>query len=198
MWATISAEGTDTFDALSRGYAYTFQQPLRYLFYALVAILFGALCWTLVSLFADGVVQLSYWAVGWGADDFRVYNIHLATQGEGDPQGALWFGASLIGFFNMLVYSVAVGFGFSFFWCAATAIYLLLRQDVDQTEFDEVYMEHEEVRYGLPPLVKDTAGVPAVPPKPESPEAAPSNEQGDGQPAAESGDEQASPNSELR
>ena len=34
MWATISSEGTDSFDALSRSYAYVFQRPLHYLFYA--------------------------------------------------------------------------------------------------------------------------------------------------------------------
>ena len=33
MWATISAEGTDSFDALSRSYAYLFQRPLHYSFY---------------------------------------------------------------------------------------------------------------------------------------------------------------------
>ena len=31
MWATISVEGTDSFDALNRTYAYVFQRPLRYL-----------------------------------------------------------------------------------------------------------------------------------------------------------------------
>jgi len=37
----------DSFDALSRSYAYVFQRPLHYLFYALVAAVFGALagCW---------------------------------------------------------------------------------------------------------------------------------------------------------
>ena len=37
MWATISVEGTDSFDALSRTYAYVFQKPLRYLLYIIVA-----------------------------------------------------------------------------------------------------------------------------------------------------------------
>ena len=37
MWATISAEGTDAFDALSRSYAYTYQRPLLYTLYALAA-----------------------------------------------------------------------------------------------------------------------------------------------------------------
>ena len=49
MWATISAEGTDSFDALSRCYAYVFQRPLHYLFYAAVAAVIGYLGWLVVS-----------------------------------------------------------------------------------------------------------------------------------------------------
>src|SRR5262249_19069875 len=35
MWATVSVEGTDAFDALSRSYAYTYQRPLKLLWYVL-------------------------------------------------------------------------------------------------------------------------------------------------------------------
>src|SRR5262249_40031106 len=38
MWSTISTEGNDSFDALSRSYSYVFQRPLQYLFYAAVAV----------------------------------------------------------------------------------------------------------------------------------------------------------------
>ena len=43
IWPTISTEGTDSFDGLSRSYSYTFQRPLVYLFFVLVAGLLGAL-----------------------------------------------------------------------------------------------------------------------------------------------------------
>ena len=65
MWATISTEGTDSFDALSRSYAYVFQRPLRYLFYVLVAAVLGWLGWLLVSTFVAALVGLSSWAAGW-------------------------------------------------------------------------------------------------------------------------------------
>ena len=35
MWATVSVEGTDAFDALSRSYAYMYHRPWRLLWYAL-------------------------------------------------------------------------------------------------------------------------------------------------------------------
>ena len=62
MWATISTEETDSFDALSRSYAYVFQRPLHYLFYAFVAGVVGWLGWLLVANFAAGVIF--GWAIG--------------------------------------------------------------------------------------------------------------------------------------
>ena len=40
MWSTIATEGSDAFDAVSRSYAYTFQRPLHYLAYAVLAGVF--------------------------------------------------------------------------------------------------------------------------------------------------------------
>ncbi len=68
MWATISVEGTDSFDALNRTYAYVFQRPLRYFFYAIVAAVIGWLGWIVVENFAASVIWLASWAASWGAD----------------------------------------------------------------------------------------------------------------------------------
>ena len=43
MAPTVSTEGTDTFDALSRSYAYVYQRPLAYLLYAVAATIIGIL-----------------------------------------------------------------------------------------------------------------------------------------------------------
>jgi hypothetical protein len=67
--------------------------------------------------------------------------------------------AELMYFFSGCVRSIPTAFMYSFFWCAATMIYLLLRRDEDQTEIDEVYLEEEQETYGLPPLRTDAAGV---------------------------------------
>jgi hypothetical protein len=74
-------------------------------------------------------------------------------------------GSHCLNLYAGLVRSVATGFGYSLFWCLAAAIYLLLRRDVDQTEFDEVFVEQEDLAYELPPLPADPAGVPGVPEK---------------------------------
>ncbi|HPP52331.1 MAG TPA: hypothetical protein PK777_05210 [Thermoguttaceae bacterium] len=169
MWTTISAEGTDCFDALSRSYAYVFQRPLRYLFYAVVAGVLGALGWVLVSQFAAGVIQLTYWSAGWGMGGDAVAYIR---QTEFGPVGRI--GALLIRFWVDCVKLAAFSYLVAYFWAAASAIYLLLRYDVDATEMDEVYLEEEEEQpgYGMPPLKSDVSAGPAGP-EPTGPASAP-------------------------
>src|SRR5262249_39790436 len=43
MYATISTEGSDSFDALSRSYSYVLTNPWHYIWYALVALTYGAI-----------------------------------------------------------------------------------------------------------------------------------------------------------
>jgi len=181
MWATVSAEGEDCFDALSRSHQYVFHRPLHYLFYALVAVVLGWLGWLVVSNFAAGVIALTNWAADWGADTSR----WLAVAGTGGRRLELLlsenaeigsvgrFGAGLILFWCGCVKMLAVGFLYSYFWTASTCIYFLLRRDADATELDEVFLDEEEDEptYGLPPLETDDAGAPVVaddtvPPRP--------------------------------
>ena len=102
------------------------------------------------------MILLSDWAVSWGAGNARLNEIAQADSGVA---GA---GNTIIQLCQGLVYTVATAFRYSFFWCAAAAIYLLLRRSVDHTEMDNVYMEDEPQRYGLPALSRDAAGVPGV------------------------------------
>ncbi|MFH0963408.1 MAG: hypothetical protein V2A58_05285 [Planctomycetota bacterium] len=51
MWPTISAEGSDSFDALSRAYSYVFSRPWKYIWYNLVVVLYALACIVFVSLF---------------------------------------------------------------------------------------------------------------------------------------------------
>jgi hypothetical protein len=47
---------------------------------------------------------------------------------------------------------VVTAFGFSFFWTASSAIYLLLRRDVDHTLFDMIDMDAPVPAKPLPQL----------------------------------------------
>ncbi len=166
MWPTISAEGTDSFDALSRSYSYTYQRPVHYLFYAAVAGILGMLAWIVVIIFANGVISYSYWAASWGSGGGRIQDIRSYAEGlfppPPDTTAIMRWGVLAIGFWVDVVKTVAVGFLFSYFWSAATYIYFLLRQSVDATEMDEVAVEEEPESYGLPPMANEPGGTPQV------------------------------------
>lgn len=161
MWSTISTEGTDAFDALSRAYAYVYQRPLHYLFYAVVAMVLGSLGYFVVNLFANGVACFTIWAASWGMSDELLGPIHSYLAGGGSAE--LGWGASLIVFWVQCVKLIATGYLASYFWTATTAIYLLLRRDVDATEMNEVYLTDEEETYSLPSLTTNDAGETAAP-----------------------------------
>jgi hypothetical protein len=162
MWGTISTEGTDSFDGLSRSYAYI-QRPLHYLFYAAVAGFIGWLGWLLVREFASSVVWMGYWAAGWGSGVERLNSIR-GVEGSVPLTGVAWFGAKVIHFFVGCVKLLAVGYLFSYFWSASAAIYLQLRRDVDTTETDEVFLDADatEPSPELPAITTDQAGAPVV------------------------------------
>jgi len=148
MWATISVEGTDSFDALNRTYAYVFQRPIRYLFYVVVAAVVGWLGWFVAENFAASVIWCASWATGWGSG--ALSSAPTAT--------------SIIAFWGGWVKLLAIGYGFSYFAVASTAIYYLLRRDVDARETDEVFLDADasEEKFGLPTLQKDAEGAPEI------------------------------------
>ncbi len=68
MWATVSVEGTDAFDALSRSFAYTYHRPFRLLWYVLFATLLAVISMFVVKLFAASAIALGDWSIDWGLD----------------------------------------------------------------------------------------------------------------------------------
>jgi hypothetical protein len=69
MWATISVEGTDAFDAISRSYAYTYQRPWRLLWYVLFVGILAIVSMFVVKVFASTAIALGDWSVDWGLDE---------------------------------------------------------------------------------------------------------------------------------
>jgi hypothetical protein len=188
MCATISTEGSDNFDALSRSYSYIYQSPWHFLWYSVLAVVYGAVLIFFVGFVSSLAVYLGKWGVGQGVlaekrnpsnlfvyapesyhwrdqllQDAKIDGQDVVVNGEIDtvrynrllgndpaytgddilsPLNKL--GAVLVGFWVTLFFLLVIGFGYSYFWCASTIIYLLMRRRVDDTEFDEVYLEEEE------------------------------------------------------
>ncbi len=63
MSATVSAEGTDSWEAVSRSYSYVYQKPWHFIWYALVAIAYGAVIVFFVGFMGSLAVYLAKWGV---------------------------------------------------------------------------------------------------------------------------------------
>ena len=156
MWAAISAEGTDSFGALSHSYSYAYQRPFHYLLYVVAAAFIGTLGWYVVWLFAGLTVALAQWGISWGSGAERL--LEIVDRADMNPLGNA--GTALVQFWNGAIVTLALAFAFSYFWSASTIIYVLLRQQVDNTEIDAVHMPEEQQLHSLPPLKTGADGVP--------------------------------------
>jgi hypothetical protein len=56
LFPAVSAEGSDSFDAISRAYSYIYTKPWRYLWYELVGKAYGIACAAFIVLFTAGVL----------------------------------------------------------------------------------------------------------------------------------------------
>lgn len=189
MWPTIAVEGSDSFDAMSRSYSYVFSRPWKAAFYALVASIYGAITYLFLWFFVWLLFRLARFFVGLGM-------IWTDRPGTGSPDGTridvLW---PMPGFdtfmrappaFGPLYWDDTWGYGLTMFWvgltvlllcsflvsfylCASTIIYYLLRRDVDATDLEDVYSEEGPEEE----LVPGTTTAPEAAPAPAaaSPEA---------------------------
>jgi hypothetical protein len=194
MWATVSVEGTDAFDALSRSYAYVYHRPWRLLWYAIFALFLAVVSMFVVKVFASSSIALANWSVDWGLDDVTMHKVVSpdAPLAAPEPKLNLAPGAnapvditipgddapaepelpptlsatkSIIAFWKSGVALLVAGYQAGFLWVAAVGIYLLLRRDIDGVQTGEVFVDQAE-EYGMPPLTDDPAtGVPEVSPR---------------------------------
>ncbi|MCK4625647.1 MAG: hypothetical protein KAV00_10080 [Phycisphaerae bacterium] len=162
MWPTIAVEGSDSFDAISRSFSYTFTRPFRYGLYWVIAAIYGTICYLFVRLFAFITLLAVHSWVGWwmgiadrpeyapGAGKLDVMwakptfeSFHAPFHFEamsGSEAGA----AVVMSLWVYLVIGVVAAFGICFLFSAATNIYCLLRRKIDATDLDDVYIEEAE------------------------------------------------------
>jgi len=63
MAATISTEGTDSWEAVSRSYSYIFGAPWHYIFYGAIALVYGAVLVFFVGFMGSAAVYFAKWGV---------------------------------------------------------------------------------------------------------------------------------------
>ena len=129
MHATVAAEGEDAPDALSRSYSYVNQRLGRYAAHVAAAWAIGTVGFLLVIGFGWAVLKLADWGVG------------LGRPAEGTPvEAAEVARLAWVGLVGWLVHAWV----YSYFWSAASVIYLVLRSDVDGAEWHDVYQPAHE------------------------------------------------------
>jgi hypothetical protein len=161
MFASISVEGTDGFDGLSRAYNYVFERPLYLLWQAMVTMLYGSLMIFFVWLMAQLMSHLAMWGVSWGMGYDAVSGLLGSPSGGSSAPapvdiGSAW-GAEIARGWVRALDLLVVGFVHTFFWSSATIIYFVLRHSIDANDFDEVYVEETEEKDELLPLVGTAA-----------------------------------------
>ena len=163
MWPAVAVEGSDGFDAFGRSYSYIFAKPWRAGFYATVTLVYGSLCYLFVRVFVWIVLRVTHGFVGLGME-----NTHRPGTGwpDGTKLDAMWAqpsfdhlmvaappfgtetwgdatGGFLICIWVCLLVMLLCAFLASFFLSGSTIIYYLLRQAVDATDFEDVYLDED-------------------------------------------------------
>lgn len=133
----VTEKQADAFDGISRASAYVFQRPATLFLAVLVAEWIGHFGGSIVSI----VLNTGYNIIS-----------QAFALGSFGRLGAMnsWLDGCFLGIVPMLI----TAFGFSFFWTASTAIYLVLRKDVDRAEFDLIDMESTLPAKPLPKLAE--------------------------------------------
>lgn len=158
MFPAVAVEGCEAFDAISRPYSYVLAKPWHLGFYAGVAAVYGGICYLFVRLFVFLMLAAVHFFVGlavnidgsanldiigklnalWQQPTFNnlVPDINWTALG-----GAESLAAALVWCWVALAAVAILAFVMSFFCTAGTTIYFLLRQQVDATDIEDIYVD---------------------------------------------------------
>ena len=153
MFPAVAYDGSDCFDAISRSFSYIYAKPWRMGFYAAIAAVYGAFCYTFVRFFAFLLLWVTHRSLQlgvWGNDKLTAIwaEPHLRDLLVTPDWGALNWPQSIAAFLIYLCSSAIVGllvsFIISFYLSANTIIYSLMRNKVDNTALEDVYKYFDE------------------------------------------------------
>ncbi|HCO95624.1 MAG TPA: hypothetical protein DIU00_17035 [Phycisphaerales bacterium] len=159
MFPAVAYDGSDCFDAISRSFSYVYARPWRMAVYTVIAAVYGSICYTFVRFFAF----LSLWITRW----FLQVALWVGdSSGQADKLTAIWpkpefsrlvrfsppveanwtewIAAFLVYLSLLVIVGLVVSFIISFYLSANTIIYSLMRNTVDNTAREDIYMHFEE------------------------------------------------------
>jgi hypothetical protein len=174
IYPALSIEGTDGLDVLSRLFNYVGGRPLRWLFYNLVALVYGAITYLILALIIFMALLITHCCVdagvtsmtGAGTDRLRAIwpEPDFARLSYDVNWPALtWSGkaaAALVWVWIFLLVGVLAAYAINYYIAANTLIYLLLRRSADGTEFDEVFVPKSDASPAPAPMAPAPALTP--------------------------------------
>jgi hypothetical protein len=161
MFGAIAYDNSDTFDAISRSFNYVYLRPWRLAFYALLAAVYGSICYLFVRFFAFVLLSISRWflqlgvlthssgtqqfnklAVIWPRPEF----FNLLGNGLDFSKNPTESIAAFVIYLMILVISgLVVAFAVSFYFSAGSVIYCMLRNKVDNIALTDVFIEADQM-----------------------------------------------------
>ena len=159
MFPAVAYDGSDCFDAISRSFSYVYAKPWRMIIYTAVAAVYGSICYMFVRIFGFLTLWITHWLLRfglwanngsneankltaiWPTPDFRI------LFDSGQQQAANWtesVAVFLVFIFVLVVIGLIVSFIISFYYSANTIIYSLMRKAVDNTAFEDIYMQFDK------------------------------------------------------
>ena len=171
FYPALVMEGTDSFDVVSRCFGYLVARPWHWFFYTMLSLVYGAVGY----LFLGGLVYLTlsitHQIVGMGVfaqmvDEGSRWNGIMPTPRLGQllysfnwDAGLGFTGkvtAGMIWVWSFFLVSLIGAYTGSFFYCANTVIYQLLRQSSEQTRPDEIAIDPVDVEELQTPAPQQT------------------------------------------
>lgn len=151
MFPALALEGRDSFESISRAYAYLLQRPVTLLGLAFAGLVVGGMVNYLIEWFCYLSSSSYEWGLAWGANSLNSERLATIVHPQESDASVLqvwtgpWLRTSFAGFglLNLAAQQVV-------FWGLAVAIYLLMRRSLDQTPLDEIYQPGQAM---LKPLV---------------------------------------------
>ena len=162
MFPAVAYDGSDCFDAISRSFSYVYARPWRMIVYTAIAAIYGSICYMFVRIFAFLLLWITRWCVQVtllvNDSTGQVNKLTTIWPKSGfsklvlpPPSGANWTewtAAHLIYLFLLVIVGLVVSFIISFYFSANTIIYSLMRKTVDNTAFEDIYMQFDEAEAG--------------------------------------------------
>lgn len=161
MFPTISVEGSDAFDAMSRAYTYVISRPKQFLWYYAVNTAYGFLCLAFVSFVAWLMIHIAFLTVGVGMGEkfhsvqgYILQKCTIACLGFctrcAPPASvapvlldswSLKFLAYILMAYIVFIKLAVWTFLTTYVFSSKTIIYFLLRKDIDNTVVADVHLE---------------------------------------------------------